>query len=323
MLTATTFVDNFYVDGVYIGRDGCRFWGVFRFLGTAGMLKETEMNVTIQTRGSLGSSHFVPTLLGKLHVVEVGAGSETIVLWPSIFTDHHIYDCLVQLLADRYRFLLVDGPSHGLSEPSSLEFTMSQCAIALETVLDAFNLNAAIVGGTSWGGLAAAELALLSPARVKAVILMNTPMEIDQRAPKISSKMIAAGARWLLSTSAFRNGVARSFFSESTLQSNPNYSRQFHDMLRSARGRSLASAVRSVILRGRPLKDRMRELSQPVLVIAGKDDPMYPIEGQAAAASLAPNAHFEPIEGKHISAVEQPQVVADSLRRFVQQHFAS
>ncbi len=278
------------------------------------------MSVTIQTQGSHGSSHFVPTLLGKLHVVEVGAGSETIVLWPSIFTDHHIYDCLVQLLADRYRFLLVDGPSHGLSEESSLEFTMSQCANALEAILDAFDLDVAIVGGTSWGGLAAAELALLSPSRVKAAILMNTPMEIDERAPKLVSTMIAVGARWIPNTSIFRNGVARSFFSESTLQSNPHYSRQFHDMLRTAKGRSLASAVRSVILRGIPLKDRMPKITKPVLVVAGKNDPLYPIDGQAAAASLAPYGQFEPIEGKHISVVEQPQAVADSLRRFVQVH---
>jgi pimeloyl-ACP methyl ester carboxylesterase len=278
------------------------------------------VNVTIQTHGSLGSSHLAPTRLGNLHVVEVGTGSETIALWPSIFTDHHIYDCLVQLLADRYRFLLVDGPSHGLSEESSLEFTMSQCARAIETILDAFDLHEAIVGGTSWGGLVAAELAIASPERVKAVILMNTPMEIDERAPKMSSKMIVAGARWMLKTSTFRNGVARSFFSESTLQSNPHYSQQFHDMLRTAKGRSMASAVRSVILRGSPLKDRMPNITKPVLVIAGKNDPMYPIDGQAAAASLAPYGQFEPIEGKHISVVEQPQAVADSLRRFVQVH---
>ena len=165
----------------------------FSHFEVTGKRRETDINAAITNREPTSISQFVLTSLGKLHVVEIGAGDETIVLWPSIFTDHHIYDNLVQLLSARYRFLLIDGPCHGQSEESSLEFTMSQCALAIADVLDAYGLDAAIVGGTSWGGLAAAELAIASPERVKAVILMNTPMEIDERAPKMSSKMIEIG----------------------------------------------------------------------------------------------------------------------------------
>ncbi|MFN9715404.1 MAG: alpha/beta fold hydrolase, partial [Planctomycetota bacterium] len=63
------------------------------------------MNDTIQADQLMGKSHRVPTGLGQLHVVEIGTGSEAIVLWPSIFTDHHIYDELARRLSDRFRFL--------------------------------------------------------------------------------------------------------------------------------------------------------------------------------------------------------------------------
>jgi len=265
----------------------------------------------------------VPTGLGQLHVVEIGTGSEAIVLWPSIFTDHHIYDELARRLSDRFRFLLIDGTGHGQSEGLVKGFTMLQCAQAIETVMDVFGLEAAIVGGTSWGGLAAAELALVSPARVKAVVLMNTPMEIDERSPKFSARMIAAGARWMLGTSAFRRGVAKSFFSETALLANPGYAQHFHDMLRSVEAAPLAAAVRSVLLRGKPLKARLNVLSMPVLVIAGKADAMYPIENQAHAASLAPNGRFEPVNGKHISVLEEPTAVAEILRDFAREVLVS
>ena len=281
------------------------------------------MNDTIQADQLMGKSHRVPTGLGQLHVVEIGTGSEAIVLWPSIFTDHHIYDELARRLSDRFRFLLIDGTGHGQSEGLVKGFTMLQCAQAIETVMDVFGLEAAIVGGTSWGGLASAELALVSPARVKAVVLMNTPMEIDERSPKISARMIAAGARWMLGTSAFRKGVAKSFFSDTALLANPGYAQHFHNMLRSVEAAPLAAAARSVLLRGRPLKDRLNGLTMPVLVIAGKADPMYPIEGQAHAASLAPKGRFEPVNGKHISVLEEPVAVAEILQDFAREVFAS
>jgi 3-oxoadipate enol-lactonase len=282
------------------------------------------MKDTIEIEPSkMGVSHFVPTGLGQLHVVDIGTGSETVVLWPSIFTDHQIYDELADRLGNFYRFLLIDGPGHGRSEGPVQGFTMVQCAHTIEAVMDAFDLEAAIVGGTSWGGLAAAELALISPERVKAVVLMNTPMEIDERSPKLSARMIAAGARWILGTSVFRRGVAKNFFSDTAMQANPRYSRHFHDMLRSVEAAPLAAAVRSVLLRGKPLKDRLSGLAMPVLVIAGKADPMYPIEDQAHAASLAPNGRFEPVNGKHISVLEEPVTVAEILQDFAREVFAS
>jgi len=262
-------------------------------------------------------SHTVPTSLRRLHVVETGKGFETIVLWPSIFTDHHIYDDLVAILGTSYRFLLIDGPGHGQSEGVTAEFTMEDCAEAITAVMDHFNLDKTIVGGTSWGGITATHLALMYPTRVKALVLMNTPMQIDAKRPGLKARFIASGARWALKTATFRNGVAESFFSDGVFATNTAYARAFHDMLKAANPAKLATAVRSVILSGSPLIDRMAELTVPTLVIAGKEDSMYPIAVQAQAALLAPNGHFAPVDGKHISAIEQPARVAKIISNFI------
>jgi pimeloyl-ACP methyl ester carboxylesterase len=88
-------------------------------------------------------------------------------------------------------------------------------------------------------------------------------------------------------------------------------------MLQMAQPAQLATAIRSVILRGSPLIDRMAELTVPTLVIAGTEDAMYPIAVQAEAALLAPKGHFAPVGGKHISVVERPTRVADALTKFI------
>ncbi|MEM8750391.1 MAG: alpha/beta hydrolase [Pseudomonadota bacterium] len=262
-------------------------------------------------------SHTVPTCLGRLHVVETGQGLETIVLWPSIFTDHHIYDGLVAILDTSHRFLLIDGPAHGQSDGTTDEFTMEDCAEAMTEVMDYFELDKTVVGGTSWGGITAAHVALMSSTRVKALVLMNTPMQIDSKRPGLKARFIASGARWALKTRTFRNGVAESFFSDGVLAANTAYAHAFHDMLKAANPAKLATAVRSVILSGFPLIDRMAELTVPTLVIAGREDAMYPIAIQAKAALLAPNGHFAPVDGKHISVIEQPARVAETISKFI------
>ncbi|MEM8794275.1 MAG: alpha/beta hydrolase [Pseudomonadota bacterium] len=281
------------------------------------------MTIMTTLKTATATSHIVRTRLGNLYVSETGGGSETLVLWPSIFTDHHIYENLVRELGQQYRFLLIDGPGHGGSEGPGAEFTMGECAGAMADILDYFKLENAIVGGTSWGGLTAAELALTMPERVRAVLLLNTPMEINGGSPGLSARFIAFGARWMLSTDMFRNGIAKSFFSKGVLDGNPAYSASFHEMLKAADAKALAAAVRSVILRGSPLKDRMDDLTAPTLVIAGKEDEMYPVEAQIEAALRAPRGWIKTVGGKHISAIERPVEVADAVEDFLKKELAA
>lgn len=276
------------------------------------IMPSTPVNQTMPPQ-----SHMIVTGLGRLHAVERGSGAETIVLWPSIFTDHRIYDTLVRKLGSRFRFVLIDGPAHGQSEGPREQFTMDACADAMARVMDHLGLHRAVVGGTSWGGLVAAHLALSRPDRVKALVLMNTPMEIDGQRPGLKARLITAGARWMLKTRVFRNGVADTFFTKEALKANPDYDDAFHAMLTSADPASMAAAIGSVILSGSPLKRRLPDISAPTLVIAGKADRMYPIAGQAGAALLLRAGTFVPVPGSHISAIDAPDDVSATLAEFM------
>jgi hypothetical protein len=58
----------------------------------------------------------VPTRLGAPHVRIIGSGKTT-VLWPSMFVDSHTWDRMLPLLPAGRRYVMVDGPELGLSEP--------------------------------------------------------------------------------------------------------------------------------------------------------------------------------------------------------------
>jgi pimeloyl-ACP methyl ester carboxylesterase len=269
------------------------------------------------TRTRTPEPRLVPTPLGDLAVRVAGYGPTNLVLWPSIFTDGHIYDGLVSRMAAEATFFLVDGPGHGLSPGLAREFTMAEAASACLSVMDTFGLARAVVGGVSWGGLVAAEVALTAPGRVEGLVLMNTPMDISGAHRKFRDQMISFGARWMGRQKMFRDGVAGSFFDPRTLPSNPSYRQAFHSMLAACDPVRLSAAVRSVILGGDPLRGRLARISVPTLLIAGKEDALYPLEGQASAALLLQDGRFEPVAGRHISPIEAPDEVAASLRAFL------
>lgn len=259
----------------------------------------------------------VPTPLGDLSVRTAGHGPRRVVLWPSILTDSHIFDAVADRLSPLCTFFLIDGPGHGQSPGHGQEFTGAEAGQAMLAVMDAFGLRRAVVGGVSWGGLTAAEVAMSAPGRVEALVLMNTPMDIDGDRPSFGDRMIAFGARWMAGLKVFRDGVARSFFDEDSLRRNPTYSSQFHSMLATANRRELAAAVRSVILRGIPLRGRLHEITVPTLMISGIADKLYPLEGQAEAALRLRDSRFAPVPGHHISPVDAADEVTKDLRAFL------
>ena len=262
-------------------------------------------------------TRMVPTPLGDLSVRIEGHGPRPLVLWPSILTDSHIFDALADRLAHLCTFFLVVGPGHGQSPGRAQEFTGAEAGEAMLVVLDAHGLRRAVVGGVSWGGLTAAEAAIAAPGRVEALVLMNTPMDINGESTSFGARMIAFGARWMAGLKVFRDGVARSFFDDDSLRRNQVYRTQFHSALARANRRKLAAAVRSVILRGVPLRGRLHEITVPTLMISGTADKLYPREGQAEAALRLRDGRFVPVRGRHISPVDAADDVAEALRTFL------
>ncbi|MEM6728390.1 MAG: alpha/beta hydrolase [Pseudomonadota bacterium] len=257
----------------------------------------------------------VTSTAGQLFVTESGAGAPFL-LWPSIFTDHRLYDPILPLLPGR-RVIRIDGPGHGRSGPLPEARAPGVFGRAILDVMDALELERAALGGTSWGGIAAAQAALTAPERVEKLVLMNTPLHLGEKSPSLGTRFIAAGARWAPGARLFRNGVAKSFFADPSLAAHPAFRSAFHAMLAEADGAALGPAVRSVLFDGPPLAPHLAELNVPTLMIAGREDPMYPVEAMQRAAAENPRITFQAVAGRHISVIDATEAVAASLNRFL------
>ncbi len=281
-----------------------------------------------QDRAAKAPSSLLPppsqvlTRVGALAVRDTGPvdpQGQTIVLWPSILADYRIYRHPIEAWRGRHRIIAIDGPGHGESGRSPGAFSMSDCGQALGEVLDSLTVSEpVVVVGTSWGGLVAGEFALLHPRRTLAVVMLNTPVIKAPDGPSLSDRFVVWGARWIHSTAAYRNGVAKAFFLPSTIERGGVIQGDFHRHLRQVDGAALSQAVRSVLIDREPLAHRMNGIKAPTLFVAGHQDAMYPVDALKRAAEALPNGHFEVLDTAHISVVDDPVSVIARIDDFLQ-----
>lgn len=266
----------------------------------------------------------VSTRVGALAVRESGPAAprgQTIILWPSILADYRIYRHQIKVWRDRHRIIAIDGPGHGESGRSPGVFSMHDCAHALGQVLGTLSISEPVVViGTSWGGLVAGEFALSHPRQTQALVMLNTPVLKAPDGPSLSDRFVVWGARWIHSTAAYRNGVAKAFFLPTTIERGGLVQEDFHNHLRQADGAALSRAVRSVLIAREPLAHRMNGIKAPTLFVAGRQDSMYPVDALKRAAEVLPNGHFEELNTAHISVVDDPEAVTLLIDSFLQKH---
>lgn len=263
----------------------------------------------------------VETRVGRLAVRDTGAeppGGEVIVLWPSILADHRIYRAQIEAWQGRHRLVIVDGPGHGDSGAAPGSFSMADCGEALAEVLDALQIHRpVVVVGTSWGGLVGGEFALSHPERVRALVMLNTPVLTATGGAGFGEHFVTWGARWIHGTPIYRQGVARSFFLPATRERGGPVLEGFHRHLREADGAALARSVRAVMIERAPLAPRLAGIAAPALVVAGRHDELYPVESLRAASAVLRQGRFEVVDSAHIAVVDAPQETTSLIDRFL------
>jgi len=280
----------------------------------------TAMRSSSELDAGLPPARRIDTAVGSLAVIDSAAGEsgETIVLWPSILADHHIYQGPIASWREKHRLVIIDGPGHGDSGPAPAPFTMKQCGEAVAEILYQLDISTPVIFiGCSWGGLVAGEFAIDQPSRTKAVVMMNTPVHNDQHGLKLGDRFVVWGARWLHKTRVYQEGVARSFFLPKTRQRGGPLMEAFRQHLQHANGGALALSVRSVMLEREPLAQRMPKIKSPTLFIAGRFDAMYPTETLRNAALSLPNGQFEVLDTSHISVVDESEKTTQLINEFI------
>lgn len=257
----------------------------------------------------MATNRRIATAVGMLAVADHGQGTP-VVLWPSLFSDHRLYDHVVRELGDGWRTISVDGPGFGRSDPPAGDVQPVRYADAVAEVLDELGIERAVFGGCSWGAQVGAHFATRHAPRTRGVLLMNTPLEPSTG----GSSALVLGTRWLGSTKVFGSGVARSMASAATQRHHPDRVEEFVSAAASFDRMQAATTVRTVLTRSAGLIGLLPQIGVPASFLFGADDALCPVNQVLPIAHTTPGATVEIVAGcGHLSPLEAPEAVARML----------
>jgi pimeloyl-ACP methyl ester carboxylesterase len=227
--------------------------------------------------------------------------------------DHSVWQWQSRYFAHHgFSVLAVDLPGHGRS-PGALRETIGDYAEWIVAVLDAVGLPQAALVGHSMGSLIALETALRHGPRVAKLALVGTaaPMPVSDAfiaaardEPAVGQEMEAVWGHSRLAQLASSPVPGASLLSAS----------------RRLNARSKPEALHAALNACNSYRvdpEKLKSLSMPTLVVAGKRDQMTQFKAGKALAASVPGARFVPLDAGHSMMSEAPKALLEALREFL------
>ncbi|MGU3502180.1 alpha/beta fold hydrolase [Mycobacterium sp. C31M] len=233
------------------------------------------------------------TRLGRLHVETIGSG-DPVVLWHSLFLDSRSWCGLAEQLASDHAVTVIDGPSHGRSEPIARDFTFAECVSAAEAVLDDLGVRGPVHWvGNAWGGHVGIQLASDRPSRIRTLTTIGTPahalrpMERWTKAWPLVQLYRLVGPNPLL-----LKPLSDALVGAESQTMAPDLATLVMGAFTGAQRSAMFHAIRSMMLHRPGMSAQMRRIGAPTLIIAGRDDitGWRPADAAAVAEAMA-DAH--------------------------------
>ncbi|KWW21701.1 acetyltransferase [Peribacillus simplex] len=230
-------------------------------------------------------------------------------------------------LAEQGRFVIrYDHRDLGRStvyEPGTSNYTITDLADDAAGVLDAHSIEQAHIVGMSMGGMIGQILALRYPERVTTLTLIASSVfgTVMEELPPMDQSILDHHAKSASVDWANKESVI-AFLADGwkTLAGSKPYEqeRMYKLAKREAeRAKQLPSRFNHAMLAGGDeYYDRMGEITAPVLIIHGTEDPALPYEHGLALAKAIPQASFVTLEGSgHEIHREDWDDIIDSVKK--------
>lgn len=239
------------------------------------------------------------------------ASKPALVFSNSLGTQFSMWQSQIEFFKSSHYVICYDTRGHGASSAPQGPYSLEQLGQDVVNLLDHLNIAQAAFCGISMGGLIGQWLAIHQAHRFSHVIVCNTAAKIGQeqawndRAALVREQ----GLEPIASTAASR------WFTAAFVQKNLKIVEKLSNELSAGSLEGYASCCEA--LAKADMREQLKEISIPVLIIAGQQDPVTTVEdGQFMQARIAGSQIFE-IDASHISNIEQPQVFNKAIVDFI------
>ena len=181
-------------------------------------------------------------------------------------------------------------------------------------LLDALGVERASYVGLSLGSMVGIWLAANAPERVERLALVGTAAHLP---PPDGWEERAAQVERAGTVAAVADGVLARWLTPAYAEAHPDAVEKLRGMLAATSPEAYAACCRA--LGAMDLREDVRRIRAPTLVVAGAQDPSTPPEHGAAIAEAIPDARYELLDpSAHIAAIER----ADDVTRLLLEHLS-
>lgn len=239
------------------------------------------------------------------------ASAPLLVLGPSLGTSTLIWDAAAAELRETFRVAAWDLPGHGVSPAATESFTLAELADGVIARMDELGEKAFFYAGVSVGGGVGLELLLRHPDRVIAAAAICSSAKFGEAAAWNERAALVRQQ----GTAALVVQSAKRWFAPGSVERHPDVAGALLHALRDADDESYALCAEA--LAEFDVRDRLDEISTPVLAISGEFDPVTPASfAHAIADGVVAGRAVEVADASHLAPAEQPAAVAALLTDF-------
>ena len=272
----------------------------------------------------------------SLFVEVIGDGEPVLLMHGGPGADHWSLSPF-RRLADQFTLVFYDHRCNGRSTGAPVStMTWDNLTADADALRRRLGFERWTVLGHSFGGMVALEYALRYPDSLANLILLDTGG--DGRWPQELAPEILAGRGYRPATVRlvrrfFGGRIAPNEMLPALMRFGGAYYHHPSPLLRARElfaERRMKARPEALIFAGRELlpnwtvMDRLGEITAPTLVIAGRDDFLFPPEHQAELAAGIPGARLRIIErAGHNAHAERTEAVMAAVRAFLPVHAAA
>jgi pimeloyl-ACP methyl ester carboxylesterase len=244
----------------------------------------------------------------RIETIERGSGRPLLFLHPGIGIAPTAP--VLDRLAQRARLIAPTHPGFGASEQPASFNSIDDLAYFYLDLIDALDLTDTIVAGVSLGGWIAAEMAVKSCARLSHLVLANpVGIKVSDRETRDIADIFAMTDEQFAELAYFDPSLGKH-----------DYKAMPEAEVRAvARNREATARYGwSPYMHDPKLKQRLRRIRVPTLLLWGTADRIVSEPYGRAYGAAIPGARFEPIErAGHFPHLEQPEEFARRLFGFL------
>ena len=248
----------------------------------------------------------------RIRFEDSGGDGPPVVLAHGFLMDREMFAPQVEALAPEFRVITWDERGFGETESDGEPFTYWDSARDCLALLDHLGIERAVLGGMSQGGFLSLRAALLEPARVRALVLIDTQAGTEDPARLPAYRQMQQTWLEVGPVDELAQTIANLIIGDPAL--NEQWIAKWRELPRAA-----MQAPGDCLFERDDISDRLGEIACPALVIHGTADMSIEIErAEKLCAGLAGCAEVVRIEGApHASNLTHPAEANAALLDFL------